>query len=99
MKKDETAVAPTEVKTEKKEFDVLDQVRRFEKFRKAQVLVESIEEIKELAKDVLEAKERTNVLLEEIGLSAEDAKRVIDYVNSIVKLTTADKKRIREEVI
>src|SRR5260221_12827623 len=96
MNKDEAVVAPTE---EKKEFDVLDQVRRLEKFRKAQVLVESIEEIKELAKEVLELKEKTNVLLEEIGLSVEDIKRVIDYVNSLVKLTTSDKKRIREQAI
>lgn len=82
----------------KKEKSVLDQVKKLERFKKAQILAETIEGIKIQAKEVLLIKEETKLLLEEIGISEKDIKAVIDYVNSIVKLTKADKDELREKV-
>ena len=84
-------------KLEKKSPDILDDVKKIEKFKKAQLLAEAIQEIKDYAKNILILKEKTNYLLEEIGISAEDSKKVIDYVNSLVKLTEKDKKDIRQQ--
>ena len=85
--------------TDKNEkLDILEDVKKIERFKKAQVLAEAIGEIKSYAKEVLVLKEKTDLLLEEIGISKEDSKRIIDYVNSLAKLTEVDKKDIREEV-
>ena len=86
-------------KDKKEKVDVLDQVKKLEKVKKAQVLLESISDIKERAKKVLILKEEVNVLLEEIGLSKTDAKKIVDYVNSKVELTKSDKESIRERML
>ena len=86
-------------KDKKEKVDVLDQVKKLEKVKKAQLLLESISDIKERAKKVLILKEEVNVLLEEIGLSKTDAKKIVDYVNSKVELTKSDKDSIRERML
>ena len=83
---------------DKKEPTVLEQVKKIEKIKKAQVLAATMREIKEMAKSVLLLKEETNLIMEEIGISTADAKKVVDYVNSLVELTESDKKDLKEKV-
>lgn len=78
--------------------DVLDQFKKAEKMIKTNLLLKSIGNLKKLAREVLEIKEETRIMLSEIGISEEDSKRVIDFINSLVELSEADKKEIRDEV-
>ena len=82
------------------ESDVLDQVRSFEKAVKANLLIKAIKELKRLARSVNELKEESLALLEEVGMSEKDSKRILDFVNesSEVKLSEDDKKNIRDGV-
>jgi len=79
--------------------DILSEVKKVEKLVKAQLLIKTLSDVKKKAREIVELKEETDAILEEIGLSAEDAKRVIDYVNSLksVQLSESDKKEIRED--
>ena len=88
----------TEEKTKKE--DILYQVKKVEKAVKLNLLYRRLADLKVLARDVLEAKEESVMILEEIGVSQEDIKRVIDFINSSpeVQLSEADKKELRERV-
>ena len=57
-------------------------------------------EIKKKARQILELKEETTCILEELNVSAEDTKRIIDFVNSLsgVKLSEEDKKDLRQRI-
>jgi hypothetical protein len=85
---------------EKKEIDVLEQLKQAEKVIKVNLLIKKIGELKKVAKEVLVAKEKTQMILEEAGVKGEDIKRVIDFINSMpeVQLTEAEKKDLREDV-
>lgn len=87
-------------KDEKKTTDILDDVKKAEKVVKAQLLVKKIGELKKLAKDVLLAKEKSKIILEEIGIKDKDIKRIIDFVNESedVKLTKADKENLKDDI-
>jgi len=78
--------------------DVLDTIKEAEKKTKARVLLKSLTEIKGMTRSILELKEKTIIMLEEIGMSEEDIKRVIDFVNSVVILSESDKKDIRDNI-
>ena len=86
--------------SEKKELDILDEVKKVEKITKAQLLRKAIKKIKDYAREIVELKEKTEIELEEIGIKSEDIKRVIDFVNSLpdVQLTDNDKKELRNQV-
>lgn len=83
-----------------KELDVLEQVKRIDKAVKAKMLIEKIALLKEFAREINELREKSVAILEELGLSDKDMKRIIDYINELpeVKLSERDKKQIREEV-
>lgn len=85
----------TETKT-----DVLDQIKAQEKRIKARLLLKQIIVLKKLARDILEAKERTNLILEDVGVKEEDAKRIIDFINSHddVQLSDQDKIELKDEI-
>ena len=78
---------------ETKELDVLDHLKRVEAKVKQAVVVKMVGEIKRMASQVLELKEKCTAVLTEVGLSAEDVKRVIDFVNNLpsVQLNDGDK--------
>lgn len=80
--------------------DVLDQIKEIERMVKAQTLIKILSTLKQNAREILELKEETTALLEELGISETDSKRIIDFINnsSEVQLTEKDKKDIREEV-
>ncbi len=81
---------------EEKKVDVLAQIKRAEQAIKQATLVKMISDIKNMAHDILELKEKCVMLLSEIGLTDEDIKRVIDFVNNLptVQLSKVDKEAI-----
>ncbi len=85
---------------EKKENDVLDHIKRAEKVIKTNLLIKQMSELKKLARELLEVKERSVMILEDIGVEEVDIKRVIDFINNSpeVQLTESDKKELREKV-
>lgn len=81
-----------------KKTDILDDVKKIDKIRKAQLLSRSLQELRSKAKEILILKRETSLLLKEIGLCESDRKKVIDYVNSTVKLSPSDKSQIKKRV-
>lgn len=78
--------------------DILDQIKRAEMAVKQATLIKMMGEVKRMASQVLELKEKCTAMLTEIGLSADDVKRVIDFVNNLssVQLNDADREIIRK---
>ena len=85
---------------ETKKEDILEQIKKAEKLIKMNLLLKQLATLKKLAKEVLVAKEKSTLILEEVGVSQEDIKRVIDFINSSseVQLSESDKKDLREKV-
>jgi hypothetical protein len=81
-----------------KQEDILDQVKKAEKTIKLGLLMKRIGDLKDIAKEIMEAKEESTMILEEIGIKDEDIKRIIDFVTSSVSLSDEDKKEIRARV-
>jgi len=82
------------------ENNVLDDLRDAEKQIKMTMLVKNLAKLKELAKDVLIAKETMNVYLDQLGMTEAEKKKVIDFINSLseVRVTKRDEDSIAEEV-
>jgi len=89
-------------KDDKKEvnLDILDEVKKIEKMVQVAALRKMLVDIKKKARQILELKEETTYVLDELGISTEDSKRIIDFVNSLgeVKLSEEDKKDLRQRV-
>jgi hypothetical protein len=83
----------------KEKEDVLKEIKDAEKKIKAKKLSLAIERIKETAHKILEMKTFCVMMLEEVGISEEDQKRVIDFVNELpgTKLQEEDKMMLRQE--
>ena len=77
--------------------DILSQIKEIEAKKKQALLVKKVNELKIIAKKINELKAETEILLEEIGVSKEDGKRVIDFVNELddVKLTERERETLR----
>jgi len=84
----------------KKEDDILSQIKEVERIKKQVLLMRSIKQLRIIAKKVLSAKKEMDYLLEELFLSKEDKKRVIDFINSQedVQLNKSEKKNIKDQV-
>jgi|SRR5882672_11540438 len=84
--------------TEAKTSDFLDEFKQVERAIRARALAKMLSTLKEKAHEILELKEYTNAVLEELGVEEADCKRLIDWVNSLeqVKLSKSDKESIRE---
>jgi hypothetical protein len=78
--------------------DILEDVKKYEKALKVRCIVKSMEQIKKMAHEVLELKDKSISLFKEFGLADEDIKRLIDFVNSLsdVKLSEDDHKGTKE---
>lgn len=87
-------------KTEQKTPDVLDHIKKAEKAIKTNLLIKQMGTLKSLARELLEIKERSVMILEDVGVEEVDIKRVIDFINSSpeVQLTESDKRELREKV-
>lgn len=83
---------------ETKQLNVLDEIKKVEQTVRRRALARAIGDMKDKAKKILELKEETVAMLEALGISDVDSKRVIDFLNSCpdVQLTENDKKSIRE---
>lgn len=84
--------------SEKKTKSVLDDVKAAEAQIKKQLLMRELNNLRKLAKRRLEIEEETRLILDEIGITGTDAKKVIDYINEQVKLSESDKESIRKRV-
>ena len=87
----------SEKAVEHKPVDILDEVKAIERAVRKKRLLAALTELKDKAHKILELKEECLSLLEAIGVSDEDQKRIIDYVNnsSDVALSESEKKDIR----
>ena len=85
---------------EEQKLDILDEVKKVENVVRVAALRKMLAEIKKKARQILELKEETTCILEELNVSAEDTKRIIDFVNSLsgVKLSEKDKKDLRQRI-
>jgi L-serine deaminase len=85
--------------TDKKK-DILEDVKEVDRKVRAKIVYDKIDDIKSMAKKIAELKEKTQVLLEELGVETEDVKRLIDYATNSpeAQLSEADKKEIRDDI-
>jgi hypothetical protein len=83
---------------EENKHDILDQIKKAEIVVKQALLVKMLGMVKQMSHDVLELKEKCTAILTEVGLSSEDVKRVIDFVNNLssVQLNDSDREIIRK---
>jgi hypothetical protein len=83
---------------EKVQPDLLDEVKQIERAIRAKALAKMLTTLKEKAHEILELKEYTNAVLEELGVEEADKKRLIDWINSLdqVKLSKNNKESIRD---
>jgi hypothetical protein len=79
---------------------ILDRVKDLEVAKKQRVLIKNIQKLKELCADVIETKEEVNILLEKLGISKEEGKALIDFLNESddVKMVEDKRKEIEERV-
>lgn len=85
--------------TDKKK-DILEDVKEVDRKVRAKIVYNKIGEIKEWAREIAELKEKTQMMLEELGVEKEDIKRLIDYATNSpeAQLTDEDKKELRDEI-
>jgi len=83
-----------------KEKDVLEDVKRADKIVRAHLLIKQLGKLKVLAREILIAKQKSNLILQDLGIEDKDIKRIIDFVNSCndVCLTENDLAEIQKEV-
>ena len=79
-------------------WDIVDELKASEGAIRKIVLIKMLDELKVMAHQVFEYKEKCHILLAEIGVPEADAKRVIDFINNLssVQLSDADKEEIRK---
>ena len=67
-------------KVEKK--DILEEVKELDRKVRAKIVYDKLVDIKSWAREIAELKLKTQFLLEELGVEAEDIKRLIDYATN-----------------
>ena len=82
----------------KKELNILDDVKDYDRKVRTKIVYKKLDTLKEWAKTIVELKEKTEMMLQELKVEDADIKRLIDYVNSQVELTLEDKEKLRKEV-
>lgn len=65
---------------EKKELNILDQVKQTEKLN---LLMENMEQLKANMLKIAELKKQNEVIFEKVGLDDKEIKQIIDYIKSI----------------
>lgn len=79
--------------------DVLDEIRQVEKAARRALLIKVLGHLKYVSRKILRYKELIRAELAEMGISEDDAKRIIDFINESgdVKLSEDEIKEIRQE--
>lgn len=86
--------------SEKKQPDVLDQLKAVEKRAKLHLLLKKVVAIRKMAREINYLKEKSQLTLEALGIDEKEIKRIIDYVNEQpgVKLSADDRKQLRDDI-
>lgn len=89
-----------EVSTKVEKNDILEDVKAVDRKVRAKIVYEKMSEIKDWAKEIATLKEKTQMLLEELGVESMDIKRLIDYATNSpeAQLTKNELEELREEV-
>lgn len=89
-----------ETKNQVEDNDILSDIRELETRKRKALLAKKIVDLKKVAKRINELKAETELLFEELHLTKEDSKRVIDFVNELdeVKLTASEREAIRSRM-
>ena len=79
---------------------VLDDLKKIEEQKKKNLLIKSLNKLKEKAREVMTIKEETNAILNNLWLSTKEQKQIIDWINSLddVQLSNDDRKEIADEM-
>jgi hypothetical protein len=79
----------------KEKIDILEDVKNIEKKAKAKLLIETTIELKKKIKEITKLKLECDIALEEIGVSKEDSKRIIDFLKELPE-SKVDKDKVKE---
>lgn len=84
----------------KKPKDILEDIKEVDRKVRTRIVYDKLEDIKEWAKTISELKQKTQMLLEELGVETEDIKRLIDYATNSqeAQLSKEDLEDLKEEV-
>lgn len=74
----------------------LEDLKQIEQSKKKRVLAKALSKIKDNARAILEAKEGCSAILRTLKINDKESKQIIDWVNSLVELSDADKEKISE---
>lgn len=79
--------------------DILEEIRAVDKMVKRALLFKVLSHLKYISRKMLRYKELVRAELKEMGVSEDDSKRIIDFINESadVKLTEDDLKSIRKD--
>jgi hypothetical protein len=75
--------------------DILEDVKNIEKKAKAKLLIETTIELKKKIKQIAKLKLECDIALEEVGISKEDRKRIIDFLKDLPE-SQVDKDEIKQ---
>ena len=87
-----------EKRVEKK--DILEEVKELDRRIRSKIVYEKLDDIKQWAREIAELKQKTQLLLEELGVEDADIKRLIDYATNSpeAQLSKDDIADIKDEV-
>uniref|UniRef100_A0A6M3LQU2 Uncharacterized protein n=1 Tax=viral metagenome TaxID=1070528 RepID=A0A6M3LQU2_9ZZZZ len=77
---------------------LLDDLKKLEETKRKKLLAKILNQIKEDAQEILHLKLSFDIYMEELGVDKKEAKSIIDWINSLVKVTDKDEKDLREEI-
>ena len=77
---------------------LLDDMKKLEEAKKKRVLAKILTTIKQDAENILRLKVAFDMYMEELGVEKKEAKRIIDWINSLIKVSEKEKEELRETV-
>lgn len=88
------------VSTKVEKSDILEDLKEVDRKVRAKIVYEKMSDIKDWAKEIATLKEKTQMLLEELGVEAVDVKRLIDYATNSpeAQLSKSEREDLREEI-
>lgn len=83
-----------------KKTDILEDVKELDRKVRSKIVYDKLSDIKKWAREIAELKQKTQFLLEELGVETEDIKRLIDYANNSpdAQLSKDDLEEMKDEV-
>src|SRR3990167_1105823 len=77
---------------------LLDDLKKMEEAKKKRILAKILNQIKEDAEEIIRLKLSYDIYMEELGVSQKEAKSIIDWINSLIKISDNDKEELKEEI-